>query len=448
MNVSRYEISNMYTDTVFYTQSYMGSMPRNVVLLVLDCARRDFSSKMMRRLHERADLDIYCRAASTWSVPAHGSLITGQLPHKHGVNANNFDYTTIDNTFLDEVDHRTVGTSSNSYASSTFGFDTHFDYFMDVRPNRYFTSALDINDWLGSNESLLKNIFENDYPIQSIANVSYLGLKHLTQQLPMPALIDEGMRRQIKILQRESSNEPFIMFANIMEAHRPMYQHIGLDKKYAPYRWSSRSVGKWEINTSDNPNKKYESYLETYRNLYKGSLRYMDHYINEFISNLIDQTNQETTVIVTADHGEGLALPNDNGIIDHTGIFTDSVLEVPFLVFNPPQNLDVDFVSHLDVPKIIKEIARDQIPEITRNWAPSETIGAMGTPDQNKSWWNRTCRGLWNPDQVYRWDSETDELPPEIAEEYFDIPIELLNSASSYDFDDATQTQLENLGYL
>ena len=423
-------------------------MTRNVILLVLDCARRDLSTAVMNRLHERADSDIFCRAASTWSVPAHGSLLTGKLPHKHGINANNFDFTTINNTFLGEVNHRTVGTSSNSYASSTFGFDTHFDTFTDVRPNRYFSNALDINDWLGSNKSLLNEVLKDDYSMRSIANVSYLGLKHLTQQFPIPALIDEGMKRQLRILRQESSDEPFIMFANIMEAHRPMYQHIGLNKKYAPYTWSSRSVGKWEINTSDDPNTEYGSYLETYRDLYKGSLKYMDHQIEKFISNIISQTDQETTVIITADHGEGLAFPTDNEMIDHTGIFTKSVLDVPLLIFNPPEEFNPEFISHLDIPNIVEKFAHDQLPEITRDWAPSETIGAMGTPEQNESWWNRVCRGLWSPDQEYKWDSESGEVPPTIADDYFDTPIESFENTSSYEFDDATQTQLENLGYL
>lgn len=402
----------------------------------------------MHLLHKHADLDLRCRAASTWSVPAHGSLLTGYLPHKHGVHADCFDYTCIEDSFLQDLDHCTVGVSANSYASTTFGFDSHFDRFTDARPNRYFSDALDVNNWLSSGTSIWEEVLKNDQALKSIANVGYLGLKYLTQRLPMPALIDEGMKRQIKLLKQQSSEEPFVMFANIMEAHRPMFQHIRLDKKYAPYRWTSRSVGKWEINTSEDANTEYESYLETYRDLYTGSIKYMDRHINGFISDLSDLTNEETTVIVTADHGEGLAFPEDNGVIDHTGIFTDSILDVPFLVFNPPKNFRPEFISHLDVPEIIVRMAHDDTPNIDREWAPSETIGAMGTPEQNGSWWNRTCRCLWNPNQKHTWDSESDKSPPEIADAYFNTPIELYNSGTKHAFDKSTQLHLENLGYL
>ena len=423
-------------------------MVQNVVLLILDSVRQDLSSEHMDLLYEHADINLHCRAASSWSVPAHGSLLTGKLPHKHGVHADCFDYTTIEDSFLKRLNDHTIGVSANSYASSTFGFDSHFDYFIDARPNRYFNNALDVNDWLSSDTSLWRKILGNQQSMKSIGNVGYLGLKHLTQRLPMPALIDEGMKRQIRILKQQISHEPFVMFANIMESHRPMFQHFGLDKKYAPYRWTSRSVGKWEINTSADPNTEYKSYLDTYRNLYKGSLKYMNEHIDSFISELSNLTNQETTVIVTADHGEGLAFPEDNGIIDHTGIFTDSILDVPFLIFNPPVEFNLDFVSHLDIPEIVTQIAYGNQPNIDREWAPSEMIGAMGTPDQNESWWDRTCQSLWKPNKKYAWVSELDTLLPEILGLYFDTPIEYCGGETKPSFDESTQAQLESLGYL
>lgn len=423
-------------------------MSRNIVLFVLDSVRRDISLEEMTTLYNDADLTTQCRAGSSWSVPAHGSILTGELPHEHGVHADNFDYTTIQETFLDDIYHRTIGVSANSYASSTFGFDTHFDRFTDIRPNRYFSDALDVNDWLGSDNSLLREIINNERPVRSCANVGYLGVKHLTQRLPIPALIDEGMKPQLKALRREVSEEPFFIFANIMEAHRPMFQHIGLDKKYAPYRWTSRSVGKWEINLASEPNVTYGSYLRTYRDLYRGALRYMDRHVSGFISDIVELTENETTVIVTSDHGEGLALPGDGGIIDHTGIFTDSVLNVPLLIFNPPEDVDIEWMSHLDLPELMLGLADDEAPVVDRDWAPSEVIGAMGTPDENESWWDRTCRSLWNPDDVYSWDSISSNAPPEVANQYFSTPIDAFRTRTDHSFDDSTQRRLEDLGYL
>lgn len=423
-------------------------MPRNVVLIVLDSVRRDLSSEEMDSLYGNADLNVKCRAASSWSVPAHGSILTGDLPHRHGVHVNNFDYTTIQETFLDHLEHRTVGVSANSYASSTFGFNEFFDKFIDVRPNRYFSNALDINECISSDNSLILEVLKNDKPFKSIANIGYLGLKHITQRLPMPALIDEGMKRQLKLLRQQISAEPYLIFANIMEAHRPMFQHIGLDRKYAPYRWTSRSIDKWDINTADDANVEYDTYLETYRNLYRGSLKYMDRHIDEFISDVVDLGKYDTTVIVTADHGEGLAFPKDNSIIDHTGIFTDSVLNVPLLIFNPPEELELEWISHLDLPELITKLANDEAPKISRDWAPSEVIGAMGVPDQNESWWDRTCRSLWNLERDYTWDSTLTNASPDIADRYFSTPIESYQTETNHEFDGAIETQLESLGYL
>jgi len=423
-------------------------MERNVVLLILDSVRRDLAEEEMTALHDSADISLMCRAASSWSVPSHASLLNGQLPHEHGVHVDNFDYTTLEDSFVKQLDHRSLGVSANGYASSTFGFDTHFDTFHDVRPNRYFADGMDVNQWLGSDERLWKAIASHDRHLRSLANVAYLGTKHVSQRLPFPALIDEGLRRQCKTIGDESDPEPFFLFANIMDAHRPMFQHIGLDTKVAPYRWTSRSVGKWDINTSSDPNTEFASYLETYRNLYRASLRYIDRHVDRLIAELEAQTERETTVIVTADHGEGLVLPGDNGIIDHTGIFTDSVLEVPFLVYNPPADFSPEFVSHLDVPEIVTQMASGTVPDIDREWAPSEVIGAMNTPDENAEWWDRTSRCLWNPDQTLVWDSVSDTTPPDESERYFGVPIDACRTESDHHFDTATRAQLENLGYL
>jgi len=59
---------------------------RNVVLIVLDTVRKDYFDEYAYRLQDRSDVTFSnCRAASSWSVPSHASMITGELPHVHGI---------------------------------------------------------------------------------------------------------------------------------------------------------------------------------------------------------------------------------------------------------------------------------------------------------------------------------------------------------------------------
>ena len=431
-------------------------MTRNVALLVLDCARADIAAEELTRLREQADLVFdRCRAASPWSVPSHANLLTGELPHQHGVHAHNTDYGTLENTFLDELNHNSVGISANSYASSTFNFDSHFDTFHDVRPNRYFNDAIDLNECLSEQDTIfgiLRNILSHDKPIKSALNAAYLGTKHVSQTAPMAGLMDEGTRRQIKQC-LTIDKEPFFLFANFMEAHRPMYHHIGLDAKEVPYRWTSREVGKWDIIEAENPSEQFEAYLDRYRSLYRSSLRYMDRHLATLIEKIQTNTTRETTVIVTADHGENLCLEGDNGLIDHVGTLNDALLDVPLLVFNPPtaeEGARNNLISHLDIPRLVVEFACDECWFPDREVALAEVIGALGEPPVDPDYWDRAIRQCYHPNGSQTWDSLAEHLP-EADTEYFDVGIRSYKkrvSGRTEDFDDATQRQLEDLGYL
>lgn len=114
-------------------------MTRNVVLVVLDTVRKNTFDEYAPRLRRRSDLSFeQCRAASSWSVPSHASIFTGELPSEHGIHAESFDadfsFASVDpeSTFLGRLPgHRTVGVSANAYVNSTFGFDALFDEFHD-----------------------------------------------------------------------------------------------------------------------------------------------------------------------------------------------------------------------------------------------------------------------------------------------------------------------------
>jgi len=112
------------------------------------------------------------------------------------------------------------------------------------------------------------------------------------------------------------------------------------------------------------------------------------------------------------------------------------------------EDFSPEFVSHLDIPEMAVRMAKGQVPEIDREWAPSEVVGAMGTPNKNAAWWDRTYRSFWSPDHTYRWNSLSGEAPPGLSTEYFNVPIDWFRVESEHNFDDATRTQRENLGYL
>lgn len=80
---------------------------RNVVLIVLDTVRKDFFDDYAPRLQEKADNSFdRCYAPSSWTIPSHASMLTGDLPHQHGVHTYNkgFGGIDFDSTFLSDLD--------------------------------------------------------------------------------------------------------------------------------------------------------------------------------------------------------------------------------------------------------------------------------------------------------------------------------------------------------
>jgi len=111
---------------------------RNVVLLVLDTVRKDVFDERASRLRKRPGVSFErAYAPSSWTVPSHASMFTGKLAHEHGVHAHDIDYTKIDlkDTFLDALEHQTIGVSTNSFLSPQFGFDRLFDEFTSLQGN-------------------------------------------------------------------------------------------------------------------------------------------------------------------------------------------------------------------------------------------------------------------------------------------------------------------------
>lgn len=115
---------------------------RNVALVCLDSVRKDVFDEFSPRLQGRASLSfLQARAASSWTVPSHASVLTGELPHEHGVHIDDRDYAAITRsaTFFDPLaEHQALGASANVFASESFGFDVLFDEFVSVSNDAAF----------------------------------------------------------------------------------------------------------------------------------------------------------------------------------------------------------------------------------------------------------------------------------------------------------------------
>jgi arylsulfatase A-like enzyme len=465
---------------------------RNIVLLCLDTVREDHFEEFAPRLRERADLEFrQCRAASSWSVPSHASMFTGKLAHEHGIHTHNRDFSGLSrkDTFLGDLpDHRALGASANVWASSSFGLDGLFDEFSDVSPDRRFPEGIDVarfgqnSDRTGIHRQLafIRAALAHNHPLKSMGNGVLVQLDDWFARLPIANPFDDGA----SIIAREArsqvadTDEPFALFANFMDAHGPLTHVRGYDRSLhnAPLSWTSEGVD-WGEAVEHNDQAK----LDRYTGLYGAAIDYLDRQVCDLADWLHANTDRETTIVVTSDHGDEMGTGVDEGRWGHTtSSLSEGLLHVPFLVLNAPdghEHIDESrYVSHLALREFLVGLTRDEVTDPTADRIPAERVGHSGSlatiDDKRGTTADRLLRAVYDDQYKYQWGSQESRAvyrldtgrpnwqertdgefdPAEFAEFFRDPAAGYKHRAASGqvapDIGDVTRDRLENLGYI
>lgn len=396
---------------------------RNVVVLSLDSVRKDVFDCRAHRLADRADLTVEsCRAASSWSAPSYASMLTGELPHRHGVHAHGDDFRSVPRsaTFLDEIAFSdTFGVSTNVFAGSAFGFDRFFDQFVDVTETCRSPGGIDPGAVVSDHDgptlavalAVLRSMLWHDKPLQSLANGAIGLLDTVSESRPVPKLFDDGATAVIRETKRavDDATEPFFGFGVFMEAHTPLRHVRGFDRSIHAasngFTTDNRTV--WELMDAT---EQHTTFLKHRRELYAASIDYLDRKIAPFVDWIQSNTDLETTIVVTADHGENQGYPCEEGRVRHKSSLSEGLLHVPLIVFNPPdgypESVD-DHVSHLDLGSLLVALATDKAPPPTSSRIVAEHIGmsAGPRPPANEEYWDRLMRAAYDGTTKVVWDS-------------------------------------------
>ncbi|QLG48889.1 sulfatase-like hydrolase/transferase [Natrinema halophilum] len=398
---------------------------RNVVLVCLDAVRKDVFDEYARRLRTRAGIEYtQARAVSGWSVPSHASMFTGTLPHEHGIHTFHRDFSglTREETFLDRLpDHEVLGASANVYASDAFGFDELFDAYRSVSPDRRFPEGLDAERWgqeadetgMARYLAFLRSALRHERPLPSVANGVLVELDNWLADAPFEKPLDDGaniVAREAKRLVSEAT-EPFVLFTNFMDVHGPLTPVRSYDSSLYDARpsWSSRAFDGRAVERGEIDEIRDD--ITHHRELYAAATEYLDRVVDNLVDWLHSNTNNETTVVVTADHGENLGYEADRRLFAHRSGLTEGLLHVPLLVLNPPEVMEStvdDYVSHLRLGELVTGLATETVPDVTDDVIPAERIGfnvpvnPNATPLRDD---DRAIRVAYEGDAKYQWDT-------------------------------------------
>lgn len=462
---------------------------RNVILVVLDSARKDFFDAYAEQIQSYSDISYdQCRAASSWSLPSHASMLSGTLPSQHNVHTHSgsFSSLSVEDTFVPRLDdYKTFCVSANAFASDSYGFDKYFDNFIEASETKRYPDGFDpgvITQQIGNDNPLrylegLREIIRHDHSLKSLANAVLGEVDNLTRELPISQPLDDGAVPVLRATKNQikSTDEPFFGFLNIMDTHIPFRPRRCYDSSLydVPKDWCSDEKGTWELTNTE-----ADEYWKKREGVYSAAIEYVDRKVASFIQWVQNQTERETTVIVTADHGENHGREEESGLVNHKSSLSEGLLHVPLEIINPPEGegWSDSYMSHLQLGELIVSIAEGKMRDVSKNSIAAECIGlsAGADPEENYEYWDRALRCAYKDSEKYVWDSlgdaqkyqvqsgrasyqelESEDLEevPQWAIRQFDTEItdykqKARSSGGEKDIDEATQNRLEKLGYM
>ena len=344
----------------------------NVLLVVMDTVRADHLSvygyerpttPTLERLAKRGIRFDNARATAPWTLPSHASFFSGRWPHELGaewLTPLNGDFPTLAE-YLGSRGYATAGFVANTlYCSHETGLDRGFAHYED-----YLLEGL----------MPLRMAWLVDHAMRLVAEWGgYVGRTfdvgpfRPTQGSWIASLFVVNGRKEAGsinrgfvnwLAQRRGPSRPFFAFLNYFDAHAHYVLPRGAEYRFGlkPRKTADFT---FLIEYWDSVDKL--SLRPVYRRLahdcYDNCVAYLDERLGELFdglqkSGVLDQT----LVIVTADHGEGLG---DHDLFDHGESLYRNEVRVPLLIVLPARNQSQgvvgDTVSLRDLPATIVEL--------------------------------------------------------------------------------------------
>ena len=307
----------------------------NVILIVMDTTRADHLSHAGWENDTTpnlsallADSVLYSEAhtVAPWTLPAHMSMFTGELPGRHHANWSAFDsddattlaqilgvpFTTplsdrLLTSRLKERGYTTIGISCNPWISSRCGFDAGFDALYPVWHSAFHPDA-------GLAPSPLE-IPLGKRPVRP-AGRALLALNH-------------------HLRARGLGDDPFFLFFNFIDPHYPYISspHKGVEFGGDLTFYRSMTDPRRPKEEIDIISGREKADFGQMMPFYDSCIYLVDHSIGKLVAWLKEHELYDgSMIIVTSDHGEHMG---ENGRVSHQLSVEEELLHIPLIVKYP-----------------------------------------------------------------------------------------------------------------
>jgi arylsulfatase A-like enzyme len=329
----------------------------NIILIIMDtvsakrCSMYGYGRSTtpgLARFAAEAVTYRHCFTPAAWTIPSHISLFTGLLPGQHGGNNADFiypgQYYTLPEV-LKESGYVTMAISSNLLISRQTKFNFGFDEFYSMESlfstDRYYQMRESIkamkpeikNDLIEARIILEKSWDEKYflYPMQHVLDRIYR--KYFGNIIEYSSYATLRTFQLAQKLLKKPRNSPVFLFINLMEAHdkyNPPRRFLkGIDwKRLKESAINQKGALDFYFTPPDLPHEK-----DLVKRLYEQEITYLDEVVTDF-TNFLKNTGwqDDTILIVTADHGESLG---EHGIWGHIFGLYNELIHVPLVIKYP-----------------------------------------------------------------------------------------------------------------
>lgn len=335
----------------------------NIVLLILDSARRDMfgcygnDEGLTPNIDDLAANGLVCMdhyAASCGSAASHTSIFTGQHPARHGMLHNLCEIRQDLYPFprlLKSLGYKTFGHCKMSYIPPV-GYTDLFGFDELLSPG---------NMRNGTGGGMMDAIRARPALYRALKGV-YSVFASDERKTRRSAEIQDGQDSVDYIIDRfykHASGGPIFAYSTLLHPHLPCYPS-DIFTKGRPHPDAFKiqqnihafANGSLDVSTEG---------VDSLRTLYKADLEYADCLVGVLVGHLILQGQlKNTMIIITSDHGE---LLGEHGCINHGAMVWEELFRTPCII-HWPEGIEPRRVDHLTsgmdiVPTIFKLLGRE-----------------------------------------------------------------------------------------
>ena len=341
----------------------------DIVWIVLDTLRADRLSCYGYPRETSPHLDAFAQSGvlferaispAQWTIPAHASYFTGEYPTTHATvqiyDRQSEAQVTLAG-LLQRAGYLTAGFCNNPLLGVVEngldrGFEEFYNYggtlpnrppIADSRPRRLGRLTQRLVRPLRRLVAPIQNAFARNNLLLRIALhprivplwQRYVNFKGNTVQ----SLRD--VVGYLRARRRKGAERPLFAFINLMETHLPFGPRPQFIRRFAPWYREDRKARnfmqeynrehyRWMVPLAEPLTELQDRAIN---DMYDAEVAYEDHLLRRLYEHLDElQVRDNTLVIVTSDHGEGL---NHHGFVGHSLVAYDDLVRVPLVVRYP-----------------------------------------------------------------------------------------------------------------